>query len=178
MTDIFNTEMVVQPAESTRQYRRIVTAVTPDKQEIIAEDRLCPHRIVYGGIDTMISTELWKEEQTPCINIGEYVDKGEGFSFCPPPSGHQARILELPPVYTYAPADAPLDFHRTPTVDYGIVLEGECYLTVGQNETLVHEGDIVIQRGTSHAWTNRSDRACRIFFVMCGAESIPGLDTL
>ena len=56
--------------------------------------------------------------------------------------------------------------HRTETVDYGIVLEGEIMLILDESETLVRAGDIVIQRGTNHGWANRSGRNCRIAFIL------------
>ena len=46
--------------------------------------------------------------------------------------------------------------HRTETVDYGIVLEGEFTLIMDEGETVIRAGDIVIQRGTNHGWANRS----------------------
>ena len=56
--------------------------------------------------------------------------------------------------------------HRTETIDYGIVLEGEITLILDEGETLVRAGDIVIQRGTNHGWANRSGRNCRIAFIL------------
>ena len=56
--------------------------------------------------------------------------------------------------------------HRTETVDYGIVLDGELVLIMDLGETIVRAGDIVIQRGTNHGWANRSDRNCRIAFIL------------
>jgi quercetin dioxygenase-like cupin family protein len=56
--------------------------------------------------------------------------------------------------------------HRTKTVDYGIVLSGEIYLVVDEGETLLKPGDVVVQRGTNHAWSNRSDEPCRMAFVL------------
>ena len=56
--------------------------------------------------------------------------------------------------------------HRTETVDYGIVLDGEITLVMDVGETVVRAGDIVIQRGTNHGWANRSGRNCRIAFVL------------
>jgi uncharacterized cupin superfamily protein len=57
--------------------------------------------------------------------------------------------------------------HRTETVDVGIVLEGETWLLLDDgSETLVRPGDAVVQRGTMHAWVNRSDRPVRMLFVM------------
>ena len=56
--------------------------------------------------------------------------------------------------------------HRTLTVDYAIVLEGEIVAMFDEGETVLRAGDILVQRGTSHAWANRSDRVARICFVL------------
>lgn len=60
-------------------------------------------------------------------------------------------------------------FHLTHTVDYAIVLEGEVWAVLDETETLLKAGDVLIQRGTYHAWDNRSDRVCRIAFVLLDA---------
>lgn len=65
--------------------------------------------------------------------------------------------------------------HRTETIDYGIVIEGELVLIMDEGETTVYPGDIVIQRGTNHGWANRSDRNCRIVFVLIDGEFAPEL---
>ncbi|WP_313808737.1 cupin domain-containing protein [Sphingobium sp.] len=57
-------------------------------------------------------------------------------------------------------------FHKTPTLDYAIVLEGEIYAMMDVGETLMRPGDVLIQRATSHAWANRSDKFCRMLFVL------------
>jgi uncharacterized cupin superfamily protein len=56
--------------------------------------------------------------------------------------------------------------HRTETVDYAIMLEGEIYALMDEGETLLRAGDVLIQRGTNHAWANRSERTARIAFVL------------
>src|SRR5690606_42080753 len=56
--------------------------------------------------------------------------------------------------------------HRTETIDYGIVLEGEITLILDEGETVARAGDIVIQRGTNHGWANRSDKPCRIALIL------------
>ena len=60
--------------------------------------------------------------------------------------------------------------HRTKTVDYGIVLEGEMTLIVDHGETTIRTGDIVIQNGTNHAWANRSDKLCRMAFILIDGQ--------
>ncbi len=56
--------------------------------------------------------------------------------------------------------------HRTQTIDYGIVLEGELFLVLDDSETLIKAGDVVVQRGTNHAWDNRSNGICRMAFIL------------
>ncbi len=60
--------------------------------------------------------------------------------------------------------------HRTETIDYGIVLEGEIVLILDVGETVCRAGDVIIQRGTNHGWANRSDANCRIAFVLIDGE--------
>ena len=56
--------------------------------------------------------------------------------------------------------------HRTETVDYALCLAGEIYLVLDDSEVLIKAGDTVVQRGTNHAWSNRSDQPCRMMFVL------------
>ena len=60
--------------------------------------------------------------------------------------------------------------HTTPTVDYGVVLEGEIVLDLGAGESaLLRAGDVVVQNGTRHAWRNPGTSPATVFFVMVGA---------
>ena len=59
--------------------------------------------------------------------------------------------------------------HRTRTIDYAIVLSGEIYAVLDEGEVLLKAGDVLIQRATNHAWSNRGDRPCRIAFVLVDA---------
>ena len=65
--------------------------------------------------------------------------------------------------------------HRTETIDYGIVLEGEITLILDVGEAVVRAGDIVIQRGTNHGWANRSGKNCRIAFILIDGKYEDGL---
>lgn len=61
--------------------------------------------------------------------------------------------------------------HTTDTIDYGICVDGEVYLELDDGvEVLITPGTCVVQRGTRHAWRNRSDRPCTIVGVIVGAE--------
>ena len=71
---------------------------------------------------------------------------------------------------SHAPGARHAFMHRTETIDYGIVLEGELTLILDVGETIVRAGDIIIQRGTNHGWANRSRRHCRIAFILIDGE--------
>jgi mannose-6-phosphate isomerase-like protein (cupin superfamily) len=60
--------------------------------------------------------------------------------------------------------------HRTQTVDYGVVIEGEVTLIVDKGEVPLKAGSVVVQRGTNHAWANRSGATCRMLFVLVDGE--------
>ena len=54
---------------------------------------------------------------------------------------------------------------RTDTLDYGIFLAGQVCLVLETEQTLLQTGDVVVQRGTYHAWHNRSDGTARLAFI-------------
>ena len=65
--------------------------------------------------------------------------------------------------------------HRTETLDYGVVIEGEITLIVDAGETQLAPGDVVVQRGTNHAWANRSGKMARMLFVLLDGRYEPAL---
>ena len=56
--------------------------------------------------------------------------------------------------------------HRTQTVDYAVVLKGEVTMLLDDQDVVLKEGDVVIQRGTNHAWSNRSDQPVLMLYVL------------
>ena len=62
--------------------------------------------------------------------------------------------------------------HKTSTVDYAIVLSGEIYALMDEGEVLLAAGDVLIQRGTNHAWSNRTDAPAYVAFVLIDAEPV------
>ena len=59
--------------------------------------------------------------------------------------------------------------HKTATVDYAIVLSGEIWALMDEGETRLEAGDCLVQRGTNHAWSNRSDQPCLVAFILVSA---------
>lgn len=63
-------------------------------------------------------------------------------------------------------------FHRTESIDYAVVLEGEITLIVDDDEVTMKAGDVAVQRATAHAWSNRTDQVARMMFVLVGTDPI------
>ena len=76
-----------------------------------------------------------------------------------PAAGHLLRIIDI-----YPPQDGGKRtvMHRTKTLDYVVVIEGEVVLVLDDSEVTLKQSDVVIQRGTDHAWENRSDKVARL----------------
>jgi mannose-6-phosphate isomerase-like protein (cupin superfamily) len=59
--------------------------------------------------------------------------------------------------------------HSTETVDVVTIISGEIYAVLEDDETLLHPGDTIIQRGTKHTWNNRTDKPCVLVAAMIPA---------
>jgi uncharacterized cupin superfamily protein len=68
--------------------------------------------------------------------------------------------------------------HRTETIDYAIVLVGEIDLVLDDSVVRLHAGDVVVQCGTNHAWSNRSGAPCTIAFILIDGAFEPELAKL
>ena len=80
--------------------------------------------------------------------------------------------MGLPPLPGRRPPRHPL-MHATQSLDYAIVLEGECDMLLDDVDVHLRAGDAIVQQGTNHAWVNRGNRPCRIAFVMIDATGAP-----
>ena len=138
--------------------RRIVTGHDASGKSVILSDGPNPKMLDIGSA---AFHEVWITDRTPApIEADEPEPTDRPVRTPPPANGVTVRFTEMAPG-----AAAPL--HRTESVDVGVVLEGETWLLLDDgSETLVKAGDAVVQRGTMHAWVNRSDRPNRMLFVM------------
>jgi hypothetical protein len=84
-----------------------------------------------------------------------------------PASGHLMRIIEIYPPHMGGKRTV---MHRTRTLDYAVVIEGEVVLILDDGETALGPGAVVVQRGTDHAWENRSDAMTRMAFFHIAVE--------
>jgi hypothetical protein len=170
--------------------RRIVTGVNAAGRSCILSDRRFPTTAPAPG--QAIRVGLWTTEAAPASNEGATDPVPDGVILRTPPAhrgGSVIRVTDiLPDAHgAYAPDELRRrgckttpersarhpGFHATDTVDYAICLEGEIWAVLDEDETLMRPGDVLIQRGTYHAWSNRSDRICRMLFILIDAEPLP-----
>lgn len=169
-----------------RRFRRIVTGHDAEGRSTFLYDGDAPHVHVPAAEPLVAMTELWRTDATPASNQGR-ADAAEGPLRLPPPKGGSVfRMVELPPdsqrnyanLKAIGAGGAHLEgrrhpgFHKTHTIDYILVVEGEVWALLDTGETLLRAGDVLVQRGTSHAWSNRSDRRAIIAGVMIDAEPV------
>jgi mannose-6-phosphate isomerase-like protein (cupin superfamily) len=140
-------------------------------------------------------TDLWESRSIPADNSGNTDTTDQPYSLPPPRNGAVFRILEIPPdterIGAMLKTEQRFDqraegysrdyhnvrhpgFHRTASLDYAIVLSGEIYALVDQGETLLQPGDVLIQRGTSHAWSNRGSKPAVLAVVLIDATPLAG----
>src|SRR5947208_11600719 len=167
--------------------RRIVTAVNEAGRSYILSDTHFPPGELAPG--ELLRVGLWVNE-VPASNRGTHdpVPDGVIVQTPPPKGGALIRITDYPPDAhrERAPTSAERPgrkttpdrlakhpgFHATDTLDYAVCLEVEIWAVMDEGETLMRAGDVLIQRGTFHAWANRSDRPCRVLFVLIDAEPL------
>jgi quercetin dioxygenase-like cupin family protein len=138
--------------------RRIVTGHDDGGKSIVVSDTPVPKTLDIG---TAAFHEVWITDATPTpIAATEPEPTDRPVRVPPPANGVMVRFTEMAPG-----AESPM--HRTETVDVGVVIDGETWLLLDDgSETRVGPGDAVVQRGTNHAWANRSDRPVRMLFVL------------
>lgn len=181
-----------------RPARRIVTGHDTQGRSIVQEDGPPARVVTLGGDSGTTFHEIWSTGGTPApIDRASGEPDEPGIALLPPTNGTRIRVLDIPPDDGTAaalprgavkalfeaigaghtlPENPPHPLmHRTETVDYGIVLEGEVTLVLDDSETVVRAGDIVVQRGTSHAWANRSNANARIAFILIDGAFEPEL---
>jgi hypothetical protein len=112
--------------------------------------------------------EIWNESsEIPMLTAVPDREPNDGGFSLMPSSGHLVRIID---VYPLKDGGKRTVMHRTKSLDYGVVIEGEIVLIFENSEVLLKKSDVVVQRGTNHAWENRSDSIARMAFFHVNAE--------
>src|ERR1700677_475848 len=138
--------------------RRVVTGHDERGVSVFAADGPVP--VVRTAPDGALFCEIWSTDAMPApIAAAEPDPTLTALTVPPAPDGTKIRINEFPPGVV-----SPV--HRTQSVDYGIVLDGEVVLVLDDSDTVLRAGDVVVQRGTSHRWENRSGATARMAFIL------------
>ena len=167
--------------------RRVLTGIDAAGRARIVEDGLAKAVKTIAARPGYRVTNLWATHGSPAP-IGDPDRIGEVSGVLPPKHGTVVRIIDYPPepkdpverdrmarasfatlfpdATHHAEGGPHPGMHETETIDYALVMSGEIYAIMDEGETLLKAGDVLIQRGTNHAWSNRSDDFCRIAFVL------------
>ena len=154
--------------------RRVVTGHDAAGKSVVLSDGPPPqHHDRRRPASSAEFVEIWNSPDPvpPLTSVPDTEPNAKPFTIMPA-SGHLLRILE---VYPAKDGGRPTPMHRTKTLDYVVVIEGEIVLILDDSEVVLKQGDVVVQRGTDHAWENRSDAVCRAAFFHIDAEFTPEL---
>jgi quercetin dioxygenase-like cupin family protein len=170
--------------------RRVVTGVDVNgRSTVIIDETSGPnaHNVVTGAGRSM--THVWRGPVGPTALDRDDDPTLTSLEVLPPRDGVTFRVIEIGPDrevdsatllsffterggagYDHA-SDGPPGSHKTPTIDLLVVLEGEITLILEAREVTLRAGDCLVQRGTVHAWANRTDAPCRCAIVLVDARS-------
>lgn len=184
------------PGPEIKRFRRVVTGHDPQGKSIIASDAASPHVMPIMDQPNFAVTDFWKTFATPADNgLATANDPcALPVQVAPPASGSVFRVVQFPPDKDWAAKAAAMGgsvaidetaksaskggevrhahMHRTRSIDYAIVLSGEIWAVMDVGETKLVAGDVLVQRGTNHAWANRSHDPCVIAFVLIDATPL------
>jgi mannose-6-phosphate isomerase-like protein (cupin superfamily) len=168
--------------------RRIVTGHDANGRAIVIIDD-APAAVVLEKAGGLRLTELWATSGTPAEFSATDKSKRPR-RIEPDPGGSVFRVIEYPPDAERLKSLKPEEYfasmgaqaadnatrrhpgmHRTKTLDYAIVLSGEIYAVLDEGEVLLKAGDVLVQQGTNHAWSNRTDKPAVIAFVLIDASA-------
>ena len=108
---------------------------------------------------------IWTTATVPADNMDE-ADGSQRPAGATLHGGSVIRIVDFKPG-----ARSPM--HRSNSIDYGIVMEGELTLELDSGETqIIRKGDIVVQRGTNHRWIAHTDEWSKMAFVLIEAPPV------
>ena len=182
-----------------RSYRRVVTGHDKNGAAVIESDQVATQTLERPNRPGVRLTNFWITDQTPAEYDGPTETCLGPLNLKPPARGSVFRCVEFMPedpevMAQLSSEDGAAAFaemgagdnvvrggrhpwmHRTDSVDYGIVLNGEIWMLMDneKNDVLLKAGDVVVQRGTNHAWANRGTEPCTIMFVLIDGVTSSG----
>jgi mannose-6-phosphate isomerase-like protein (cupin superfamily) len=183
--------------------RRVVTGHDEAGNAVVVSDGPAPFVHVTPSNPGWSSTDIWRTHDTPApvVVLAEEPTLGPRRQL-PTKNGTVLRINTYPPeseavrnldpgasreVFASLGNEKAATFgrggrhplmHRTETIDYAIVLEGEIHMVLDQVDVHLKAGDVVVQCGANHAWSNRSSKPCKVAFVLIDGRFDPALAAL
>jgi hypothetical protein len=176
----------------SQTFRRVVTENGPDGKARFASDGPPTRVNVFEHVPGLVNAIVWATRPDDTVADAGKHDITEEVTFLAPPGGANLTYVRFPPDSVFASPDfdpvaagaeqaekavglADLfepdnpGFHSTPTIDMGVVLEGELWLTLDDGEeTRLRAGDFFVQGATRHAWSVRGDQPAAMLAVMLG----------
>lgn len=173
-----------------RKIRRVVTGHDENGVAKVVRDETATCILQRPNRPGVTLTNLWQADQTPA-RMERQDDPVEGdLVLHPPKNGSVFRVVQFDPEdpEVLATLDGKAAFaemgaganvvegarhpfmHRTDSLDYAVVLTGEIYMMMDEDEILLKAGDTVVQQGTNHAWSNRGTEPCQIAFILVDAK--------
>ena len=143
--------------------RRVVTGHDPNGTAKVLIDGAATNR--KSSSPGTVSTLIWSTDATPAdITVGEAIeDRGARIlGTAPPAHGSRFAVIDFPPRNSGR-------MHRTETIDYVVVIAGEIDMDLDDSTVRLRAGDVMVQRGTNHAWVNRGTAPARLAFVLIDA---------
>lgn len=154
--------------------RRVVTGHDAQGKSVVLSDGFPPqNHPMHGAGAGADFIEIWHDsDPIPVLASGPATEPNARPFTIMPPSGHLMRIIEIYPPHLGGKRTV---MHRTATLDYAVVIEGEVVLVLDDSEVTLGPGEVVVQRGTDHAWENRSEGVVRMAFFHLRAVFAPEL---
>jgi hypothetical protein len=149
--------------------RRVVTGHDEHGNSVVISDGIPPQdHPMRGEAIGADFTEIWSTPEPVPLLTSLPGDEPAARPFTiMPPTGHLIRIIDIYPPRMGGKRTV---MHRTRTLDYAVVIEGEIVLVLTDSEVVLRAGEVVVQRGTDHAWENRSNAVTRMAFFHIAAE--------
>ena len=185
----------------TKPVRRVVTGHDRNGKAVVISDGPAPFVHVNAINPEWYSTDIWRTSETPARIASAAVETTLGpRRQMPDKRGTVVRINHYPPeseamrmmdseasrktfaalgnetAATFGKGGRHPLMHRTETIDYAIVLAGEITMVMDDTDVNLKAGDVLVQCGTNHAWSNRSGARCVIAFVLIDGAFEPELE--
>lgn len=147
--------------------RRIVTANNADGLSYFAADEIIDDRYTWWTFgDARLGHSPDDAPATLLPTTAPGIEPAPGGSKCTFFTIQPWKIRQTEIAGGAFPGLDPSGFHRTATLDYIMVAEGEVALLLDTAETIVRAGDMVVQRNTSHSWRVLGDTPVKLWGIM------------